>query len=118
VLAVAERARSFKAISPGFLSPLGIIFGLFVVFTAAPVWTDNEKARAEIDCEASALRSTAILATSFPRESQVQLRELIPRYIADVVAPARVPWAIARTPSSGPPPWGSAGRPSSSGCRA
>jgi hypothetical protein len=25
------------------LPPLGIIFGLFVVFTAAQVWTDNEK---------------------------------------------------------------------------
>jgi hypothetical protein len=60
--AVGERARSFKAISPGLLPPLGIIFGLFVVFTAAQVWTDNEKARAEIDREASALRNVAILA--------------------------------------------------------
>src|SRR5262245_58857273 len=64
VFAVGERARSFKAIAPGLLSPLGIIFGLFVVFTAAQVWTDNEKARAEIDREASALRSAAILAAS------------------------------------------------------
>ena len=84
--AVGERARSFKAISPGLLPPLGIIFGLFVAFTATQVWTDTEKAKAEIDREASALRSAAILATSFPRESQVQLRELIRRYIADVVA--------------------------------
>ena len=29
VLAVGERARAFKAVSPGLLSPLGIIFGLF-----------------------------------------------------------------------------------------
>jgi len=86
VFAVGERARSFKAISPGLLPPLGIIFGLFVVFTAAQVWTDNEKARAEIDREASALRSAAILATSFSGEYQVQLRELIRRYIADVDA--------------------------------
>ena len=35
VLSVNERARSFKAISPGLLPPLGIIFGLFVAFTAA-----------------------------------------------------------------------------------
>jgi hypothetical protein len=55
VLAVGERARSFKAVSPGLLPPLGIIFGLFVAFTAAQVWTDNEKAKAEIDREASAL---------------------------------------------------------------
>ena len=36
--------------------------------------------------EASALRSAAILASSIPGEFQVQLRELIRRYIADVVA--------------------------------
>ena len=85
VLAVGERARSFKAVSPGLLPPLGIIFGLFVAFTAAQVWTDNEKAKAEIDREASALRTVVILATSVPRELETQLRELIRRYIADAV---------------------------------
>jgi hypothetical protein len=29
VLPVGERARSFKAVSPGLLSPLGILFALF-----------------------------------------------------------------------------------------
>jgi len=84
--AVGERARSFKAISPGLLSPLGIIFALFIAFTAAQVWTDNEKARGEIDREASALRGATVLAPSFPREFQVQLSELIRRYITDVAA--------------------------------
>jgi hypothetical protein len=38
-LAVSKRAaQSFKAISVGMLPLLGIIFGLFVVFTAAQVW--------------------------------------------------------------------------------
>jgi hypothetical protein len=83
VLAVGERARSFKAISPGMLPPLGIIFGLFVAFTAAQVWTDNEKATTAIDREASALGTVVILAASFPREYEVQVRELIRRYIAD-----------------------------------
>jgi hypothetical protein len=81
--AVGERARSFKAISPGLLPPLGIIFGLFVAFTASQVWTDTEKAKAEIDREASALRSVVILATTFPKEAEEQLRGLIRRYIAD-----------------------------------
>jgi hypothetical protein len=44
LLAVGERARSFKAVSPGILPPLGIIFGLFVAFTAAQVWGDNQQA--------------------------------------------------------------------------
>ena len=39
-LAVGERARAFKAISPGMLPPLGIIFGLLVAFIAAQVWGD------------------------------------------------------------------------------
>src|SRR5262245_12495483 len=65
VFAVGERARSFKAISPGLLPPLGIIFGLFVVSTAAQVWTDNEKVKAEIDREASALGSVGILSLAF-----------------------------------------------------
>jgi len=68
VFAVGERARSFKAIAPGLLSPLGVIFGLFLVFTAEQVWTDNEKARAEIDREASALRSAVFSPLAF-RES-------------------------------------------------
>jgi|SRR5215471_18575053 len=77
VLAVGERARSFKAISPGLLSPLGIIFGLFVAFTAAQVWGDNERATAAVDREASALRAVVILAASFPGETETQLRSLI-----------------------------------------
>src|SRR5262245_29562214 len=83
VLAVSERARSFKVISPGLLPPLGIIFALFVAFTASQVWTDTEKAKAEIDREASALRTVVILATTFPKDSEAQLRGLIRRYIAD-----------------------------------
>ena len=43
VLSVGERARSFKAVSPGLLPPLGILFALFVAFTASQVWSDNEK---------------------------------------------------------------------------
>src|SRR4029077_20157377 len=83
VFAVGERARSFKAISPGLLSPLGIIFALFVAFTASQVWTDTEKAKAEIDREASALRTVVILAITFPREREAQFRGCPRRYIAD-----------------------------------
>jgi hypothetical protein len=80
---VGERARSFKAISPGMLPPLGIIFGLFVAFTAAQVWNDNERATREIDREASALRTVVVLATSFPGEPEKSLHALIHRYIEE-----------------------------------
>ena len=43
VMAAAKRertARAFKAMSPGMLPPLGIIFGLLVAFLASQVWSD------------------------------------------------------------------------------
>jgi hypothetical protein len=83
VLAVGERARSFKAISAGMLSPLGIIFGLFVVFTAAQVWQDNERANREVNREASALRAVVVLAASLSRETEARLRALVRSYIED-----------------------------------
>src|SRR6266478_1868045 len=82
--AVGERARSFKAISPGLLPPLGIIFGLFVAFTAAQVWNDNERANAAVNREASALRAVVVLAANLPEEPKRHLRNLIRRYIQEV----------------------------------
>jgi hypothetical protein len=84
-LAVGERVRSFKAVSPGMLPPLGIIFGLFVAFTAAQVWNDGDRANTAINREASALRSVALLATSFPGEPAMRLRTLIREHIEQAV---------------------------------
>jgi H+/Cl- antiporter ClcA len=39
-LAVGDRARAFKAISPGILPPLSLLFGLLVGFLAAQDWTE------------------------------------------------------------------------------
>jgi hypothetical protein len=83
-LAVGEQARSFKTVSPGMLPPLGIIFGLFVAFTAAQVWNDNDRAATAVNREASALRAVVILAVNFPGESEARLRNLIGRYIEEV----------------------------------
>jgi hypothetical protein len=79
MLATGERVRAFKAVSPGMLSPLGIIFGLFVAFTAAQVWSDNDHASAAVNREASALKIVAV----FPGEPEAQLRSLVRRYIED-----------------------------------
>src|SRR5215470_10538972 len=86
VLSVGERARSFKAVSPGLLPPMGILFALFMAFAASQVWSDNEKASSVVDREASALRSVVILAAAFPGESETRLRSLIRSYVADAVA--------------------------------
>jgi len=86
LLAVGERVRSFAAISPGMLPPLGVIFGLFVAFTAAQVWSDNDRAAAAVDREASALRAVVVLAGIFPGEPEARLRNSIRQYIAEAAA--------------------------------
>jgi hypothetical protein len=81
LLAKAERARAFKAISPGLLPPLGILFGLFVAFTAAQVWSDIGRAGAAVSREAGSLGSVEILAAGFPGETEAHMRALISQYI-------------------------------------
>jgi hypothetical protein len=75
-------AREFSA---GMLSPLGTLFALFVVFTAAQVWNDNDRAHAAVTQEASALRAAVILAADFPGEPQEHLNALIRSHIEDAV---------------------------------
>src|SRR5262245_61043746 len=79
-------ARIFKGASPGLLSPLGTIFGLLVVFTIFQVWGDFDRARLEVDREASAVRTVALLATSFPGQAETEIRNLVRRHIDEAVA--------------------------------
>jgi hypothetical protein len=84
-LAAGERGRAFKAVSPGMLPPLGIMFGLFVAFVAAQVWGDSDRAMAAVTREASALRAVVLLAASFPGEQERELRALVRRHIDEAV---------------------------------
>jgi hypothetical protein len=68
------RARAFSA---SMLSPLGTIFALFVVFTAAQVWNDNDRATAAVAQEASSLRTALIFANAFPQEPRGRSETLI-----------------------------------------
>ena len=83
ILSVGERARAYKAVSPGMLPPLGILFALFVAFTAAQVWNDTDRANAAVLREASALSAVVMLAASFPGEPEAQIRRLIRRHIEE-----------------------------------
>jgi hypothetical protein len=69
------------AISPGLLSPIGVIFGLLIAFTAAQVWNDTERANVAVATEAGALRSVVVLSAVLPEEAQIRLRELVRDYI-------------------------------------
>lgn len=85
LLAATKQGRSLKAVSPGLLSPLGVIFGLFVVFTAIQVWNDNDHASAAVDYEATSLKSVVVLARELPEEPQKRLRALVASHIQEVV---------------------------------
>ena len=73
--------RRAWVLSPGLLSPIGVIFGLLVAFTAAQVWNDTERANAAVDAEAGALRSVIVLSAAFPEDAQNRLRQLVREYI-------------------------------------
>src|SRR5215472_14673614 len=90
-LATGERARAFKSASPGMLPPLGILFALFVAFTAQQVWGDNDRGSAALNREASALRAAVVLAAGWPAEPQARLNALIRRYITEA---ANVEWPM------------------------
>lgn len=80
-LAVTEWARAFKAVSPGLLSPLGILFALLVGFIAVEVWNNFDKAKTAVAAEASALRAVILLAGNLPQEQKIRLHGLINRHI-------------------------------------
>src|SRR5436190_19603687 len=83
ILADKVRGRSFKAVSPGLLPPLGIIFGLLVAFTAAQVWNDNERAQTAVNREASALRTVLVISASFSGDTESRIRILIRDHIEE-----------------------------------
>jgi hypothetical protein len=84
-LAVNERAKGFKAVSPGVLPPLGILFALLVGFIAVEVWANFDKAKAAVATEASALRAVVLLAGAFPDEQRMSIYALINRHIDESV---------------------------------
>jgi uncharacterized protein DUF4239 len=84
-LAVGTRRDAFKAVSPGMLPPMGLLFGLIIGFLAAQVWSDAGNAQQAVDREASALRSTAILARTFPGAPEARIDALVSTYIRHAV---------------------------------
>jgi hypothetical protein len=82
---LAGRAPWFKVVSPAMIAPPGILFGLFVAFTAAQVWDDSNHANAAVNREASALREVVVLTAAFPSQFQGHMRDLVRRYVDDAV---------------------------------
>jgi hypothetical protein len=81
VLAVGERGRSFKTVSPGMLPPMGLLFALLIGFLAAQVWSDTGQAQGAVNHEASELRSVVLLAHAFPGGTEARMDALVRRQI-------------------------------------
>ena len=84
-LAVGRRGEAFRAMSPGMLPPMGLLFGLIVGFLAAQVWSDAGRAQDAVNREASALRSVVLLVHAFPGQPETQMNALVRRQIRTAV---------------------------------
>lgn len=83
LLAAGSRRDAFKALSPGMLPPMGLLFGLIIGFLAAQVWSDASSAQSAVNREASALRSVVVLVRAFPGQPERRMDALIRRYIRE-----------------------------------
>jgi hypothetical protein len=83
-LAVNERARVFKAISPGMLPPMSVVFALLVGFLAAQVWSDADRATGAVNREAGAPRRRHS-RRRVSGDTETRLRELVRAHIQDAV---------------------------------
>jgi hypothetical protein len=77
----SQTGRQARTVNAALLSPLGVVFGLLVVFTGAQVWGDVDRARSTVFQEANALRTAVVLAGAFPDSSAARLRTLVARQI-------------------------------------
>src|SRR5262245_22777736 len=84
-LAKGRRAQAFKAVSPGLLPPMGLLFALLVGFLVAQVWGDVDRAQLAVNREASSLRAVDLLTEAFPAESGTRMRVLLRRHIENAV---------------------------------
>ena len=84
-LADGEHAEALKAVSPGMLPPMGILFALIVGFLAVGVWDNVDRAEEAVADEASALRSAVILSDELPPDLGARMRALIRRHIQNAV---------------------------------
>ena len=86
LLGRSEAGRRAHALTAALLSPLGVVFGLLVVFTGAQVWGDMDRARSAVNQEANALRTAVLLAGVFPDSTARRFRMLVRREIDQEIA--------------------------------
>jgi hypothetical protein len=82
ILSRRSVAQDLKAVVAVTLTtPLGVILGLLIVFLAARVWANLERANQYVGQEAGALRETVLLADALPPDVRTRVREAVQRHL-------------------------------------
>jgi hypothetical protein len=83
-IAAGPHGAALKALSPGMLPPMSLVFGLIVGFLVAGLWSDLGDARDAVNREASSLRSAElVVAATFPGATTSRIDALIHQQIND-----------------------------------
>ena len=97
-------ADALKATTPVMLTPLAVIAGLLIVFLAARVWGNLDRANALVAQEAGAVRELILLAGALPPgDTRTALRGDVRTYLRFVEA-EDLPAMAAGRADPGPPP--------------
>jgi hypothetical protein len=90
-LSSGDRLTVFSSLSPGLLSPLGVVFGLIVAFLASGIWTNANVAQTAVNTEASSMRAAVLLSDVFPAPTGREMRVLVSRQVDEDV---KVEWPL------------------------
>lgn len=78
--------RHVASLTPGLLSPLGTILGILIVFLAARVWANVDRAHEYVIHEISSMREAALISQSLPPSVAEQVHAHLKEHAEAVVS--------------------------------
>jgi hypothetical protein len=79
-------AEHVGSLTPALLSPLGTILGILIVFLAARVWTNVDRAHEYVGHEISALREAGLISESLPASLEEQIHVELKEHIQFILS--------------------------------
>jgi hypothetical protein len=74
------------SLTPATLSPLGTILGILIVFLAARVWANVDRAHEYVSHEVSSLREAALIVNSLPPGVDEQVRAALKAHVQFILS--------------------------------
>jgi hypothetical protein len=78
--------KQVGSLTPALLSPLGTILGILIVFLAARVWANLDRAQEYVSHEVSALREAALIVKSLPPSVEEEVYADLKRHVDFLVS--------------------------------